>query len=71
MNSDLLDIEEAAGFLHVKSCTIRSWVLKKKIVHVKLGRRVFLRRQDLVEMIDRSIVPADQTKVPHVKAYKR
>ena len=59
MTSDLLDIEEAASFLHVKSCTIRSWVLKKKIVHVKLGRRVFLRRQDLLDMIDRSIVPAD------------
>jgi excisionase family DNA binding protein len=59
MTSDLFDIEEAAAFLHVKSCTIRSWVLKKKIVHVKLGRRVFLRRQDLSDMIDRSVVPAD------------
>lgn len=59
MTSDLLDIEEAAAFLHVKVCTIRSWVLKKKIAYVKLGRRVFLRRQDLIEMIDRSLVPAD------------
>lgn len=58
MTSDLLDIEEAAVFLHVKSCTVRSWVLKKKISHVKLGRRVFLRRQDLLSLIERSVVPA-------------
>jgi excisionase family DNA binding protein len=59
MTSDLLDIEEAAGFLHVKTCTVRSWILKKKLAYVKLGRRVFLRRQDLLDMIDRSLVPAD------------
>lgn len=62
MTSDLLDIEEAARFLHVKTCTVRSWILKKKIAHVKLGRRVFLRQQDLREMIERSIVPAGQEK---------
>jgi len=58
MTSDLLDIEEAAGFLHVKTCTIRSWVLKKKIAHVKLGRRVFLRRCDLEALVEESLVPA-------------
>lgn len=62
MITDLLDTEEAAALLHVKGCTIRSWILKKKITHVKLGRRVFLRRQDLIEMIDRSTIPANSEK---------
>jgi len=59
MTSDLLDVEEAAAFLHVKVATVRSWVLKSKISYVKLGRRVFLRRADLLELIDRSLIPAD------------
>ena len=58
MTSDLLDIDEAAVFLHVKPCTVRSWVLKKRIAYVKLGRRVFLRKQDLLDIIERSVVPA-------------
>jgi excisionase family DNA binding protein len=58
MTNNLLDIEEAAAFLHVKTCTVRSWVLKKKIAYVKLGRRVFLRHCDLEALIDSSVVPA-------------
>jgi Helix-turn-helix domain len=57
--SELLDVEEGADFCHVKPCTMRAWILRKKITHVKLGRRVFLRRQDLVDMIERSVVPAE------------
>lgn len=60
MTSDLLDIEEAARFLHVKTCTVRSWVLKKKIAYVKLGRRVFLRKADLDSLINDSVVPAKE-----------
>jgi excisionase family DNA binding protein len=60
MNTDLLDVEESAAFLHVKSATVRSWILKKKIGYVKLGRRVFLRKQDLLEMIERSFVRAGE-----------
>jgi excisionase family DNA binding protein len=59
MTSDLLDVEEAAAFLHVKVATVRSWVLKSALSYVKLGRRVFLRRQDLQAFIDRSVVPAN------------
>jgi excisionase family DNA binding protein len=58
MTSDLLDVEEAAGFCHVKVATMRDWILKGKIAHVKLGRRVFLRRMDLEKFITDSFVPA-------------
>ena len=60
MNSDLLDVEEAAAFCHVKPATIRSWILKSQVPYVKLGRRVFLRRKDLEEFIASSVVPARQ-----------
>ena len=43
----LLDVEEAAGFCHVKASTMRSWILHNKVTYVKLGRRVFLRKSDL------------------------
>jgi excisionase family DNA binding protein len=56
--TDLLDVEEAAAYCHVKTATMRSWVLKAKIPYVKLGRRVFLRRQDLEAFITESVVPA-------------
>jgi excisionase family DNA binding protein len=56
MTSELLDIEEAANFLHVKPCTVRSWVLKSRVVYVKLGRRIFLRKPDLEQLIADSVV---------------
>lgn len=58
MTSDLLDVEEAAAFLHVKVATVRAWVLRSRISYVKLGRRVFLRKPDLEKLIEDSFVPA-------------
>jgi len=43
-----------------------SWVLKKKLSHVKRGRRVLLRHQDLIDMIERSVVPAGSEPVRRV-----
>ncbi|HKF02648.1 MAG TPA: helix-turn-helix domain-containing protein [Candidatus Sulfotelmatobacter sp.] len=57
---ELLDVEEAAAFFHVKECTVRSWVLKKQITYVKLGRRVLFRRSDLEARITESVVLAAQ-----------
>jgi excisionase family DNA binding protein len=65
MMSDLLDIEEAAAFLHVKASTVRAWVLKSKISYVKLGRRVFLRRTDLEKLIADSVVVPNPKKEQH------
>jgi hypothetical protein len=60
MTSDLLDVNEAAAFCHVKPATIRSWILKSQVSYVKLGRRVFMKRQFLEEFIAGSVVPARQ-----------
>lgn len=56
MASELFDVEEAAAFLHIKTCTVRDWVYKQKVPYVKLGRRVFLRKPDLEKLIADSVV---------------
>jgi excisionase family DNA binding protein len=58
MTSDLLSVEESAAFVKLKPSTLRDWILRRRIPFVKLGRRVFLRRQDLESLIERSVVPA-------------
>jgi excisionase family DNA binding protein len=59
MDSDLLAIEEAAKFLHIKPATVRAWILARKIPYVKLGGRVFLRKSDPQRFIEDSVVPAE------------
>jgi len=58
MMSDLLDVEEGAQYCHIKSTTMRDWIYKGRVPFVKLGRRVFLRKQDLERLIVESLVPA-------------
>lgn len=58
MTSDLLSVDESAAFLKLKSSTVRDWILRRRIPFVKLGRRVFLRRNDLELLINQSVVPA-------------
>ena len=54
--SDLLDVNEAAKFLHISPYTLRGWVSQGCITYVKLGRRVFFRLADLVEKINVGLV---------------
>jgi excisionase family DNA binding protein len=58
VDNELLNIEEASRFLHIKASTVRSWILFRKVAFVKLGRRVFLRKSDLEKLIQDSVVPA-------------
>ena len=56
--SELLDVPEAAAVLHLKESTIRKWIYLRKLPHLKLGSRVFVRRQDIESKITESLVPA-------------
>ena len=40
MNARLLDTEEIAKYLHLSPRTISSWVWRRKIPYLKLGRSV-------------------------------
>ena len=57
--SDLLTVTETADLLRLKVSTIRAWVLQRRIAFVKLGKRVFFRRQDLENLVTSSLVPAN------------
>ena len=56
--TQLLDISETAELLRLKESTIRSWILKRKIPFVRLGRRVFVRRAVCEELITKNEVAA-------------
>jgi excisionase family DNA binding protein len=62
-DNDLLTIPEGATIMRVKVSTVRSWVLQRKLPHVKLGGRVFLRRGDIESFISASVVPAKSSAV--------
>jgi excisionase family DNA binding protein len=57
-NSENLSVPEAAAFVNLKPSTIRAWILQRRIPSVKLGRRVFIRRQDLDALLVSSMRPA-------------
>ena len=57
-DSQLLSVNEGAEELHLTTSTVRAWILRRKIPHVKLGRRVFLRRRDVEALIAASVIPA-------------
>ncbi len=61
----LLTLVEAAILLRLKVSTLRSWILHRKIAHVKLGGRVFLRRSDCQALISASVVPAREDRSEH------
>jgi excisionase family DNA binding protein len=52
----LMNVSETADMLRLRESTIRSWILKRKIPFVKLGRRVFVRFVDAQAVIDSSVV---------------
>lgn len=69
--SELLNIPEAAAVSHLKESTIRKWTYLRRLPYVKLGSRVFVRRQDLEALIAQSLVPAKKkTPVRVVPANK-
>jgi excisionase family DNA binding protein len=55
-SQQLMDVSETAEMLRLKESTVRSWILKRKIPYVKLGRRVFVRRCDAQNAIDSSVI---------------
>jgi excisionase family DNA binding protein len=56
VQSDLLDVDEAANLLHLKPATVRAWIYLRKITFVRLGRRVYLRRCDVAKLIEKNVV---------------
>ena len=43
----LLSVQQAAGYLGVSEFTIYTWVSKRRIPFIKVGRRTMFRRESL------------------------
>jgi len=51
----LLTFEETKEILGIKSSTLYTWVNMRKIKHIKLGRLLKFRQDDIEEFIERSM----------------
>jgi len=47
----LLSIEETADFLGISKNTLYEWIVQKRIPHLKVGRLVKFRREELDEWL--------------------
>lgn len=54
----LVNLKDAAEELKVSIHTLRSWIYQRRLPHVKLGRRVLLRREDLESLVNKNFVEA-------------
>ena len=57
-NAQLLTVEQVAEYCQLSQSTIYHWLCNGKLKHVKLGKAVRIRRQDL----DRFVLQRVQTK---------
>jgi excisionase family DNA binding protein len=53
---ELLSVKEAAEVLGLSPFTLRTWILHRRIRHVRLGRRVLFRKADLERHIAANMV---------------
>ena len=54
--TELLNLREASKELRLSIHTLRAWIYQKRIPFVRLGRRVLLRREDLENLVNESLV---------------
>ena len=53
---NIIGTEEAAHYLRCTEGTLRVWVSKRKVPHLKVGRLVRFRRKDLDKWLDDHLV---------------
>jgi len=58
----LLNVIEASEELGVKVATIRAWLLKRKLPHVKCGRAVRIPSEAIELFIRQNTVPAREVR---------
>ena len=49
----MLRTDEAAEFLGISKNTLYEWIIQKKIPHIKVGRLVKFKREDLEAWLER------------------
>lgn len=56
---ELMTIDEASKFLKMSKSFLYTLVSKRKISYFKLGKSVRFRKQDLINLLNKSYHPAD------------
>jgi excisionase family DNA binding protein len=56
-----MTVSEAAAALGLSVHTIRDWISRRKIRHIRLGRAIRILRFDIEELLRTSAVPALDT----------
>ncbi len=54
----MLTVAEVAKHLGLKEGTVRLWISRRKIAHVKLGRAVRVPQEEIERLIRENTVPA-------------
>ena len=62
VNTRLLKIPEVAEHLGVAAVTVRLWIAQRRLGHVKLGRAVRVRFDEVIRLVDAGTTPALEAK---------
>jgi excisionase family DNA binding protein len=62
--SQLVTVDEATVILRLQPSTIRSWMHQGRIPFVKLGSRVFLRKEDCLQVIENNVIKKTRARKP-------
>jgi excisionase family DNA binding protein len=62
MSGKLLNVKEAAQLLGLKPASLRSWILRRKIEFVRVGRAVRIPPEVIERFIERNTVPAREER---------
>lgn len=62
--SDLLTLPEASKLLRVKVSTLRAWREQRRLPFYKVGGKVFLKRHDVQQFIESSLIPQNPERRP-------
>jgi excisionase family DNA binding protein len=58
MSAQLRTVEQAAADLGLSVHTIRAWIARRKIGHVRLGRAVRIPATEIARLIEQGTIPA-------------
>lgn len=54
----LMGVEEAADFLGISASQLRQWRRCRRVPFVKVGSRIYFKRDDLIQWIETMKIPA-------------
>jgi excisionase family DNA binding protein len=66
MSKQLRTVEQAADDLSVSVHTIRAWIARRKIAHVRLGRAIRVPVAEIVRLVEEGTVPVATARIRRV-----